>query len=118
MNIAAGEGPLVSADMKRAANFTGRSTGEQAPVQLVRHKVGCARTIRTAVLVTEYLRAHCCHPHSKVPRDAVSYSFTDASQANGHWSADIIVAAPYSFDRASQFVDTCRAFVAGAGEIW
>jgi hypothetical protein len=88
--------------------------------EFIRHKIGCSRTIRTAVAVCEYLKSKCCRPYSSVPPDCVRYVFTEPSAANGFWSADIIVEAPIAWDlqESNQFVDVCRAFVAGAGEIW
>jgi hypothetical protein len=87
----------------------------------IRHKIGCARTIRTAVLVCQYLSQRCDKKH--IQEDSITYYFTDPTPNNGFWSADIIITtyAPYSKeqDRAiSECVDICRAFVAGAGEIW
>jgi hypothetical protein len=86
----------------------------------LRHKIGSARTIRTAVLVCEFLRSHCCFPHSSVHCDRVKYVFEDPTPENGFWSADIIVEAPVNWDskESARFVEVCRAFVAGAGEIW
>ncbi len=86
----------------------------------LRHKIGDARTIKTAVLVCEFLKSRHCHPHSGVPRDAVHYAFIDPTPENGYWSADIVVDMPidWNMKESECFVDTCRAFVAGAGEIW
>lgn len=89
-----------------------------------RHKIGGTRTIQTAVLVCEYLRARCCYPHSVINGAQLSYFFHDPTEKNGFWSADIIVTTYNTeFDvkvekAISVMVDTCRAFVAGAGEVW
>lgn len=90
-------------------------------LKLVRHKIGSTRTIQTAVLVTEYLRQRCSVECSIHP-DAISYVFTDATDKNGFWTADIIVTSHAltepSMEACSILVNTCRAFVAGRGEIW
>lgn len=93
-------------------------------VQVTRHKIGCARTIQTAILVCEYLRATCASPLSSIHGDRIRYWFTDPTPSNGFWSADIIVET-YSGEDAlkvdktlSEMVTVCRAFVAGRGEIW
>lgn len=86
--------------------------------QRVRNVVGHARTIRTAVSVCEFLRDACCAPHSKVSRDRVIYEFKEPSAHNGCWSATILVDGHMSHEDATLFVVTCRAFVAGAGEVW
>lgn len=89
--------------------------------KLTRHKIGSARTIRTAVLVVAYLQSRCAQPHSEILAQSIHYSFTEPTEKNGFWSADIIVDSYDSLrdDKAiSKMVDTCRAFVAGAGEIW
>ena len=85
-----------------------------------RHLVGCARTIRTAVMVTEYLKDRLCQPHSLAPRDSVSYVLKTASMSNDFWAADIVVDSDAldNLSLCSQFVDTCRAFTAGVGEVW
>lgn len=91
----------------------------------IRSIIGHTRTIRTAILVCEWLGSHLCNPHSAVHPDALRYEFVDPVPANGQWSATIYVEG--DLDRASgeidlaltsRFVETCRAFVAGAGEIW
>lgn len=85
-----------------------------------RHKVGCTRTIRTAVMVCEYLRERCCKGTALNPT-AVHYVFTNPSPDNGFWSADIIVDSWDSVrdqPTLTKCVEVCRAFVAGAGEIW
>lgn len=86
--------------------------------------IGHARTIKTAILCCEYIRARCCHPHSKIHPDWVKYTFTNPTVDNGYWCSDIIVqtygdgGAGLSLADSSIFVAACRAFVAGAGEIW
>lgn len=87
----------------------------------VRHLIGSTRTIQTAVLVCEYLRKRCAL-ECKINPDSISYVFKDPTPDNGWWSADIVVTT-YSFDSPSLdashiLVNTCRAFVAGRGEIW
>ena len=95
-----------------------------AAKKLVRHKIGCTRTIETAILVCEYLRATCASPHSIVHPDRIRYHFTDPTPQNGWWSADIIVDTyepneMLKMDNAlTMMVRICRAFVAGRGEIW
>lgn len=84
----------------------------------VRHIVGATRTIRTAVLVCEYLRDKCCAPHSTVPRDLIKYEFERPCTENGYWSAKILIDGNLEYAESARFVETCRAFVAGAGEIW
>lgn len=85
---------------------------------LLRHKIGCARTIQTAILVTEYLRRR-FDGIGTVPKDSIRYVFTDATDRNGWWTADIIVDSNnLSIDDSGRLVDECRAFVAGRGEIW
>ncbi len=87
----------------------------------VRHRIGSARTIQTAVLVCEYLRERCALECGINP-DAISYVFTNATEANGWWSADIIVTTYSSgipnLENSHVLVNTCRAFVAGRGEVW
>jgi hypothetical protein len=89
-----------------------------------RYSIGSTRTIATAVLVVEYLRRRHGAPHSKIHPDAFSYVFKEPNPANGWWSADIIVTTynhecdPQLDKDINQAVDLCRAFVAGAGEIW
>jgi hypothetical protein len=84
----------------------------------IRHIVGATRTIKTAVLVCEYLRDKCCAPHSKVHRDLVKYEFKEPCPENGYWSATILIDGNMEYPESERFVETCRAFVAGAGEIW
>ena len=84
----------------------------------VRHLVGSTRTIRTAVTVCRYLQDTCCAPHSKVPRDFVKYEFEEPTPSNGYWSAKIFVDSDMDYADSTLFVQTCRAFVAGAGEVW
>jgi hypothetical protein len=91
----------------------------EPPQQLVRHKIGSARTIQTAVLVCEYLRCALGQPQSEVHPDQIRYHFYDPTDENGFWTADIIVEAnQLSLEDSHRFVDICRAFVAGRGEIW
>lgn len=84
----------------------------------VRNIIGAARTIRTAVLVCEYLKDKCCSPHSSVPRDLVIYEFKAPCPENGFWSATILIDGNLEYAESTRFVETCRAFVAGSGEIW
>lgn len=93
-----------------------RATDESNGVQVIRHKIGCTRTVKTAVMVTAYLNARYPYPPSRFV-----YHFTDAIEHNGWWSADIICLTYDSEDIDKLFpeiVGECRAFVAGAGEIW
>lgn len=84
-----------------------------------RHKIGSARTLRTTILVCEYLRDKCAHPHSEVHPSSIRYHFTDPTPQNGFWSSDIIVEHDKLSEKTSrELVTICRAFVAGAGEIW
>lgn len=86
---------------------------------LIRHKIGSARTIQTAVLVCEYLRRALGRPHSDVRPEQIRYHFYDPTNENGFWTADIIVEAEQlSLEDSSRFVNICRAFVAGRGEVW
>lgn len=86
----------------------------EPPKKLV-HKIGSTRSIQSAVLVCEYLRERV-----QFSREAISYHFTDPTDRNGWWSADILVATYGKYDDAevSKAVEICRAFVAGRGEIW
>lgn len=91
----------------------------------IRSIIGHTRTIRTAVLVCEFLRTCHCKPHSAVLPHAIGYEFTDPTPANGQWSAIIFVHGNLDFVSGkvdvgftNYLVDVCRAFVAGAGEIW
>jgi hypothetical protein len=91
----------------------------ESPIPNVSHIIGCARTIQTAVLVVAYLQARLGQPQTSVQRDRISYRFKEPTAENGWWVADIIVKyEPLSLKESSQFVDLCRAFVAGRGEIW
>ena len=91
----------------------------------VRHKIGSARTIRTTILAVEYLRAQCL-PNDVIHKDLIRFVFEEPTAVNGFWCSHIIVdeytvEGKYNkeFDQAlSRLVDLCRAFVAGAGEIW
>lgn len=91
-------------------------------VEMVNHIVGSTRTIKTAVLVVAYLRERCAQPHSKVHPDQIKYRFKNPNPANGYWSADIIIETAsivgVSLEDSSLFVNVCRAFVAGCGEVW
>lgn len=89
------------------------------------HIVGSARTIGTAVLVVEYLRAKLADPQTTIRQDQISYRFKNPTETNGYWSADIgittfneIEAYSLPFELGTKFVDACRAFVAGRGEGW
>ena len=79
------------------------------------HKIGCTRSIQSAVLVCEYLRQQ-----TSFPKDLIAYHFTDPTDQNGWWSADILVTTYGKYDDAemTRLVEQCRAFVAGRGEIW
>ena len=80
--------------------------------------IGCTRTIRTAVALVEWLRCNHCWPHSDVRADQVHYAFKNQTDAeNGWWSADIYIDGDLK-DASSRWTDLCRAFVAGAGEVW
>jgi len=89
-------------------------------IKVSNHIIGHARTVRTAVLVVEYLSKSLGKPHSSVHPDRIKYRFTECSDRNGFWQSDIIVEMPFnwSLEESSRFVQMCRAFVAGAGEIW
>lgn len=83
----------------------------------MRHKIGCARTVRTAVMVCAYLNQRNRHLSS----DRFRYVFTEAVGLNGFWLADIICDTYGDEDFDKLFpcaVQECRAFVAGAGEVW
>lgn len=88
------------------------------------HIIGHTRTIRTAVLVVEYLRTRKADPHSLVHKDSIRYRFKDPTKENGFWSADIFVVTfndkyDSNLEAAiNSMIEPCRAFVAGAGEIW
>lgn len=71
-------------------------------------------------MVVEYLGAALGKPHTSIHPDRIRYQFTQPTEHNGFWLADIIVDAPYAWDEqeSAKFVNYCRAFVAGAGEIW
>jgi len=87
--------------------------------KLNNHIIGHARTIQTAVLVCEYLRKALAQPHSSVHPDTISYWMQEPSADNGFWSADIVIrTAELDLKTSNRFVNTCRAFVAGRGEIW
>jgi hypothetical protein len=78
------------------------------------HIIGSARTIRTAVMCVEYLRAR--KLSECYPPNAIKYRFQDPTPANGQWSAEIYVEM-YGYlplNVSSSLVDLCRAFVAGA----
>lgn len=93
-------------------------------IETTRHKIGCTRTIKSAILVCEYLRSVCATPHSCIHGDRIRYYFTDPTPRNGFWSADIIVetfsneSGPEVQLVLSEMVKVCRAYVAGRGEIW
>lgn len=82
--------------------------------------IGSARTIQTAVLVCEYLKVYCADPHSEIRKDQIEYRFKTATDANGYWYADILVVTwkPFTDPTCKRFIDVCRAFIAGRGEIW
>lgn len=81
--------------------------------------VGCARTIRTTIMVTEYLRQRLGQPHTDVHPAQITYRFKESTEANGWWIADIgVKGRELNLQESKLFVDTCRAFVAGAGEVW
>jgi hypothetical protein len=81
-------------------------------MEKVVHKIGCTRSIQSAVLVCEYLRER--------TQFAISYAFTEPTDRNGWWSADILITTygKYNDAELSKAVEVCRAFVAGRGEIW
>lgn len=96
---------------------------ESATPQKSVRKIGCTRSIQTAVLVCEYLKEFCAHPHSPIGREAIRYAFTGPTDRNGGWSADILVEVYGEYDpkkdiTTNEMVPICRAFVAGRGEIW
>lgn len=88
------------------------------PQKQVMSIVGSARCIQTAVLVTEYMRKRICVPHSEVIPDRVHYRLKEFTECSGWWAAEIYVHGELSLDESKLFVDTCRAFVAGRGELW
>ena len=80
---------------------------------ILRHKIGCTRTLETAVLCIAYLRERRIGNHN------IRFVCTQPTDANGYWSTDIIVDAQEMTDRQShEYVETCRAFIAGRGEVW
>lgn len=86
---------------------------------MTRNIIGSTRTIQSAVLVCEYLKKRLAKPHSDVHPDFISYSFKTPTEENGFWMADIIVTMNnMDLKTSNNFVDICRAFVAGRGEIW
>jgi hypothetical protein len=100
--------------------MTTERTTETGDKKLV-HKIGCTRSIQTAVLVVQYLKERHARPHSEIGAESIRYCFTEPTDRNGWWSADIVVDSYDSLrdDQAlSEMVNTCRAFVAGRGEIW
>jgi hypothetical protein len=50
--------------------------------KLVRHKIGCTRTIQTAVLVCAYLKDRYAAPQSQIHRDSIRYVFTEPTNRN------------------------------------
>lgn len=83
--------------------------------QKIVHKIGCTRSIQSAVLVCEYLSGRV-----RFNREAITYAFTDPTDRNGWWSADILVTTWGECDarELTKAIEICRAFVAGRGEIW
>lgn len=79
---------------------------------MTRHLIGCAQTVRTAVAVTAYLEL------LTVNKYRISYEFKHPEASNGFWSADIVVDGPLDMAESARLVEVCRAFVAGAGEVW
>lgn len=80
--------------------------------------IGHARTIKTAVAVVEFLRSRKLSP-CYAP-DQIQYRFKEPNASNGFWSSDIVVQTQghLPLDVSSHLCDLCRAFVAGAGEVW
>lgn len=86
----------------------------------INHIIGHTRTIQTAVLVVEYLRRRCGNLKG-LHGDMFEYRFKNPTSENGNWSADIIVvthATALDLEVSSKLCETCRAFVAGRGEVW
>ncbi len=84
---------------------------------MINNIIGSARTLRTAVMVCEYLKKR----FPAIPEGTIKYRFTNSTSDNGWWSADIIVETfknDLDFKLSGEMVEVCRAFVAGAGEIW
>ena len=84
----------------------------------VRHIIGHARTIPTAVLLTAYLKQRYLGL-----RGEFKYEFTRPEPENGWWSATILfvpAVEPSKFmdNQIHDMVVECRAFAAGRGEIW
>lgn len=89
----------------------------------INHIIGHARTVKTTVMVCEYLKLTL--DFKIVHSSCVRYRFTDPQPSNGFWSSDILIVTykddGYNKEREEEIdraVKICRAFVAGAGEIW
>jgi hypothetical protein len=84
----------------------------------ISHIIGNARTIQPAVLVCEYLRKRVIT--KAFPKEAIVYRFRQPTAENGYWSAYIVVedAGDLPPEVISELCETCRAFVAGRGEVW
>lgn len=77
--------------------------------------VGHTRTIHTAVLVVEYLRDSLAGM-LRVDRGRFRYRVYDTPKDG--WVAEIRVVGRLGLRESHEIVETCRAFVAGRGEIW
>ena len=111
-----GDGQYPGSAEQRIARGEATMTAKPAPETINISKIGCTRTVQTAVLVCAYLRAR----HAWLPSDAIYYHFTEATDKNGHWLADILV-KEYPAIKAIEITDLiheCRAFAAGRGEVW
>lgn len=81
------------------------------------HIIGSTRTIRSAVMVCAYLSLR----YPEIPPHRISYRFKEANEKNGFWLADIVVVtygSQLEGKLAHELVEVCRAFTAGAGEVW
>jgi len=86
------------------------------------HIIGHARTIKTTLLCVEYLRQRHGYPQSDLRGDLINFRFYDPTGGNGYWSSDIFVdvyeGQEFGEELCSAMINSCRAFVAGAGEVW
>lgn len=77
--------------------------------------IGNTKTIHTAILVVEYLKKRLGNPHSDIAKENITYR----EIPNGEpWKFEIGVIVEMNLKDSNAFVDNCRAFVAGRGEIW
>ena len=113
---------------QRERNYRLMPDTERNEPRVCHNIIGCAKYEQSAMLCVMYLQKRHSHPHSKVPPETVKYRLEsrppgDNSYYDAMWPWTIYVDTQEGeiggdYQTTTLFVDICRAFMAGRGELW